>query len=29
MPGSVDEQMFEEQREELGEDHGPDIDADR
>jgi hypothetical protein len=29
MPGSVDEQMFEQQWEELGEDHGPDIDADR
>jgi hypothetical protein len=26
MPGRVDEHMFEQQWEELGEDHGPDID---
>jgi hypothetical protein len=29
MPGSVDEHMFEQQRDEPGEDHGPDIDDDR
>jgi hypothetical protein len=29
MPGSLDEHTFEQQREEPGEDHGPDIDHDR